>query len=189
MEVISINYKKGAENMIQGIQSNYESYTQINSINTDNKIKTTTTDVEVVDGKISKTDTVEISAAGRLASEATDQTDSSDIKSLLDESESSSAAIALGTKKAPAGAPPAGAPASSSTESTEETETTILTTLTEEQLKDLVSDGTITQAEMNAELSRREASESVDEFDTDSDKEVIEDLASQTNTNLLDGEE
>lgn len=172
--------------MIQGIQSNYESYTQINSINTDNKIKTTTADVEVVDGKISRTDTVEISAAGKLASEATDQTDSSDLKSLLDESESeSSSAIESSTKKAPAGAPPA----SSSTESTEETETTILTTLTKEQLNDLVAEGTITQAEMNAELARREASESIEGFDTDSDKKIIEDLASQTNTNLLDGEE
>jgi len=159
--------------MMQGIQSNYETYSTINSITTNNITKTTNTEVEVIDGKVSKTDKVEISTEGKLANETATQSSPSEIQNLLAETELSSATstdIAELAKSAPTSVP-----ASAPTDGTEETETTetatILTTLTESQLDDLVDEGTITQAEKNSEMARREAAK----LETNSDESIEED--------------
>lgn len=154
--------------MIQGIQSN--TYTTTNSIVTDNIKKTSSTDVEqeITKSKISKTDTVEISVEGRLASEI-------NVKP---------------TDSVKVSAPPAGASPSTSTESTEIVEaTTVLTTLTEAQLDNLVENGTITQAEKNSEMSRRESLESEKISKIEVEVEVDNDSKTKTNVNLLDGGE
>jgi len=55
--------------------------------------------------------------------------------------------------------------------STEDTETsTVLTNLTEDEISQLVDDGTITQAEANAELARRAALEAAEKTQSDSDQ-------------------
>jgi len=144
--------------MIQGIQSN--TYSTSNVVADDSIKKTSTTEVEqeINKSQVSKTDTVVISTEGRLANE--------------NEVQSVESAVASTQ------------PSSGSTlfESTEITETsTVLTNLTEAQLNDLVEKGTITQAEKNAEIARR-ASLEADE----PSEEVNNDLNSKSNVNLLD---
>lgn len=164
--------------MIQGIQSNSNS--AINSILADSIKKTTSADVEQesTSSRVSKTDTVEISAEGKLASETATQSSSSDTQILLTETESvlsnatseeiaetsdgtvsvESATSASSSATSAPSAPPS-APPSASSESDETETTTILTTLSEAQLDNLVSEGVITQAEENSELARRDAAE------------------------------
>jgi len=62
--------------------------------------------------------------------------------------------------------------------STDDTETsTVLTNLSEEEISQLVEDGTITQAQANAELARRAALEEAEESQNDDDQmEEQEDL-------------
>lgn len=162
--------------MIQGIQSN--TYSITNSIVTDNvkKISETNVEQETVKSQISKTDSVEISSEGRLATE---------ISSIEGENAVQS------TDSAVASAKPAGQPPSTSTisvESTESTETTtVLTNLTEAQLDDLVEEGTITQAEKNTELARR-ASLELDKT-SEEKQEVDNDSKTKTNVNLLNDDE
>lgn len=61
---------------------------------------------------------------------------------------------------------------SSSTESTSTTETEpVLSNLTEAELDDLVDDGTITQAEKNSEMARRESLENAEKSNESEDFE------------------
>lgn len=89
---------------------------------------------------ITNTDTVEISSEGRAYQQA--------IQS--------------------AGSEPAKAPLSSSASETEESYTN-LSSLTEDEIKDLVDKGTITQAEANAELTRRTAAEQAQKNESQND--------------------
>lgn len=60
----------------------------------------------------------------------------------------------------------------SSTEDSEDSETTtVLTNLTEDEIDDLVDDGTITQAEANTELARRASLKEAEESQVDSEQD------------------
>jgi hypothetical protein len=158
--------------MIQGIQSNTISV--LSSLNVDSvkKASSTNTEQEITSSQVSKTDTVEISAEGRIASEAAAQYNSSDMQSFSDETESETESellnetseVSSSSVDKPKGPPPPPPPSTTTeSEETEELETTSLTTLTESQLDSLVADGTITQAEKNTELARRESTEAEDD--------------------------
>jgi len=129
--------------MIQEIQGFSEIYSPISSIAATNVQKTSpASNEEEAVSQVVKTDTVEISKEGKLAS------------SIIS---SSSTTTAITTETEP-----------------------VLSALSESELDDLVEEGTITEAEKNSELARREASESVEEA-TKSENYT-------TKANLLDDE-
>lgn len=156
---------------------------------------------------ITNTDTVEISSEGKayqqslqaasssVASAATSETSEAEAseQSLQAAQEAAELATASETSEAEASqqslSAAGGGQKPSSTETSETSDDssyTDLTTLTEDEIENLVDEGTITEAEANAELARRAALEQEEKTSTD---ETDETAASEESTESIDEEE
>lgn len=170
---------------------------------------------------VTNTDTVEISSEGRayqqslqaatssVASAATSETSEAEASEqsleaaqeaaeLSTASETSEAEASQQSLAAGGGSKPSSAATS---ETSEDSSYTDLTTLTEDEIEDLVDEGTITEAEANAELARRAALEQKEKASTDETAETAqtakteetdetdETVASEESTESIDEEE
>lgn len=131
--------------MIQGINSDYDSYYSVTSVtNISAEQASASSSEKTAQGSQSvRTDTVEISPQARAAMQQANSVVSAGGKSSAQNSPEQSGALRSGALQVSA--------------ATSSTSQTVLTNLTEAELDDLVSQGVITKAQEQAELSRRSA--------------------------------
>jgi len=176
--------------MIQSINSDLYSALKVSSASSSTTAKTSSSDSELTVGsQIPKTDTVEISEQARqamqqskVAAANTEQTVQAD----ADQQKAAEAAIATANStKAAASAQQqsnksdaavlnsTSSATGTNTEASSTTESPVLSTLTEAQLDKLVSSGTITGTQKNAELARRAAASAQQAASDDINKKSI----------------
>lgn len=145
--------RKAVNFMIQGINSDYDSYFSATSVATNSIAKTSESgnEKQADSSQTAKTDTVEISAQARAAMQQANSIVSVGGKTTADSSEneqkSADVTQASATKK----------PAATASTSTSTTQVTNLSGLSEAELDKLVSAGTITKSEKQQELVKRAA--------------------------------
>ena len=169
--------------MIQSIDSDLYSTLKVSSTSGSTTAKTSSSDSELtVSSQVPKTDTVEISEQARQAMQQSKVAAANTEQSVQADAAQQKAAAAVATAAAAqqqsnksdaavlnSVSPSAGA----STETSSTTESPVLSTLTENQLDKLVSSGTITSTQKNAELARRAAAEALQAASDDSNKKSI----------------
>ncbi len=148
--------------MIQGINSDYDTYYNVTAVAGTAVSQTSdSTDEKVAQGsQNTRTDTVEISPQARAAMQKANSVVSAGGKTSAQNSSEQTTG---------AGAPPPAAAevsASVAVSSSDTSQQTDLSALTQAELDKLVSEGTITKAQEQAELARRSASAQQEQSDT-----------------------
>ena len=169
--------------MIQSIDSDLYSTLKVSSTSGSTTAKTSSSDSELtVSSQVPKTDTVEISEQARQAMRQSKVAAANTEQSVQADAAQQKAAAAVATataaqqqsnKSDAAVLNSASSSAGASTETSSTTESPVLSALTENQLDKLVSSGTITSTQKNAELARRAAAEAQQAASDDSNKKSI----------------
>lgn len=183
--------------MIQSIDSDLYSPLKVSSTSGSTTAKTSSSSSDLTaSSQVPKTDTVEISEQARQAmqqskvaaanTEQSVQADAAQQKAAAAAESSTKAAASSATaaqqqsnKSDAAVLNSASSSASTGTETSSTTESPVLSTLTEAQLDKLVSSGTITSTQKNAELARRAAAEAQKSASNDSNQKSISKVQEQ----------